>query len=399
MRHEPAAYSWKHDRKRSIETYRRWADQAWFEAVAECPHDLSDPDYAIGFQDGFVDYVYAGGTTEPPPVPPRKYWNVMLRSPEGKQRADQWAAGYRHGAQVARDGGYRELGTIRSTLGAPPFESYETEIAAAPEFVPHSDDAGPEIWDSHELPLPSAGPDDPSASPFPEAAAPAPTESTSTAPERLPTAATPESLPDRAGIAIASPTPTDLGPELTVPGLRTGNDFSASGWVRRGQGAPSTFASRAGAAASISSDTAPAVPARAPEPRKATPSSPSAPTRKVKPIRPQAPLRFRGGESQTAPPSPAASSFRVLGESGRDQPETSATVVVHLEASPKSSSRASVQAVHVVDSPEVNDPLRVNSASTENESAASTIRVRSTPPASTRQPNGRARDRSPAFRR
>ena len=82
------------------------------------------PTTALGFRDGFVDYVYAGGNGEPPPVPPRQYWNVMLRSPEGKQLADQWFAGYRHGAQIARDGGYRDLGTIRTSFvsAGEPFE-------------------------------------------------------------------------------------------------------------------------------------------------------------------------------------------------------------------------------------------------------------------------------------
>jgi len=113
---EPAAYSWKHDRRRSVEAYRQWADLAWHEEANACPQLLGNPDYAIGFRDGFVDFVYAGGSGEPPPVPPREYWNVILRTPDGKQRANQWFDGYRHGAQVARDGGYRELGTVDSSL-------------------------------------------------------------------------------------------------------------------------------------------------------------------------------------------------------------------------------------------------------------------------------------------
>jgi hypothetical protein len=124
MWHEPAAYSWKHDRKRSVEVYQEWAERAWLEIVGECPELVGNLDYALGFRDGFVDYVYAGGNGEPPPVPPRQYWNVMLRSPEGKQLADLWFAGYRHGAQIARDGGYRDLGTIRTSLvsAAEPFD-------------------------------------------------------------------------------------------------------------------------------------------------------------------------------------------------------------------------------------------------------------------------------------
>jgi hypothetical protein len=115
---EPRAFSWKHDRRRSIEAYRQLADEVWLETAAACPDLQLTSDYGLGFRDGFVDYVYAGGSGEPPPVPPREFWNVMLRAPDGKARANQWFAGYRHGARVAREGGYRDLGTVDSSLVA-----------------------------------------------------------------------------------------------------------------------------------------------------------------------------------------------------------------------------------------------------------------------------------------
>jgi hypothetical protein len=147
--HEPAAYSWKHDRRLSVEIYREWAQGAWLEAARECPDMLGDNDYALGFRDGFVDYVYAGGNGEPPPVPPRHYWNVMLRSQEGKQQANQWFAGYRHGAQYARNGGYRELGVIRTSLVAEgePFEqsSYPPQLAEPYGLDVYSDGSQTEL--------------------------------------------------------------------------------------------------------------------------------------------------------------------------------------------------------------------------------------------------------------
>lgn len=112
---EPSAYSWKWDRKRSLKAYRRWADEAWLAERRGCPGAANDADYALGFRDGFVDYIYAGGNGEPPPVPPRQYWNVALRGAEGKAAASQWFAGYRHGANVARFGGYRENGIAASS--------------------------------------------------------------------------------------------------------------------------------------------------------------------------------------------------------------------------------------------------------------------------------------------
>ncbi len=113
---EPHAFYWKKDKRRSLAVYSSWADAVWYEESQGCPELAGRAEYGVGFRDGFVDYVYAGGTGEPPPVPPRHLWNVDFRSEEGHQRAEDWFAGYRHGAQVARDGGYRSLATVRSSI-------------------------------------------------------------------------------------------------------------------------------------------------------------------------------------------------------------------------------------------------------------------------------------------
>ena len=114
--HEPRSYNWRADKRRSLEEYRTWAEQAWSAEWQSCGGVINGPDYAAGFRDGFVDYVYAGGNGEPPPVPPREFWKTALRSPAGKERVSQWFEGYRHGARVAREGGYRELATVQSSL-------------------------------------------------------------------------------------------------------------------------------------------------------------------------------------------------------------------------------------------------------------------------------------------
>jgi hypothetical protein len=146
--YEPKAYSWKHDRRRSIESYSLWADAALADEASRCPDRFGEPDYIMGFRDGFVDFVYLGGTGEPPPVPPRQFWNVMLRSPEGNERANLWFDGYRHGAAVARDGGYRELGRVRSSLAGiasgPQYAAYPspidgTEAYGADESLPYGE--------------------------------------------------------------------------------------------------------------------------------------------------------------------------------------------------------------------------------------------------------------------
>jgi hypothetical protein len=75
-------------------------------------------DYAKGFKDGFADFLYAGGTGEPPPVPPRYYWKLRYETADGHRAMEDWFAGFRHGASVARAGGYREWVTIASSVPA-----------------------------------------------------------------------------------------------------------------------------------------------------------------------------------------------------------------------------------------------------------------------------------------
>jgi hypothetical protein len=140
---EPSIFFSKKDKRRSLAVYSGWADAVWREESLSCPEFAARPDYSLGFHDGFVDYVYAGGTGEPPPIPPRHLWNVDFRSEEGHQRTEDWYAGYRHGAQVARVGGYRDLATIRtSVLGPEPLnnpiygEDWQTDVYDQPQDEP-----------------------------------------------------------------------------------------------------------------------------------------------------------------------------------------------------------------------------------------------------------------------
>lgn len=112
---EPSRFNWKHDRVRSRQLYLQWADQAW-RSGASAEAACNSPTYLTGFREGFAEFVYAGGNGEPPAVPPREFWNADLRNERGQTLADLWFAGYRHGARVARDGGYRDMVVVRSSL-------------------------------------------------------------------------------------------------------------------------------------------------------------------------------------------------------------------------------------------------------------------------------------------
>ncbi|MEN1680499.1 MAG: hypothetical protein AAGJ46_12975 [Planctomycetota bacterium] len=109
---EPSHFSRKADRIASITKYRKIAKEVWETSGLACPESYTDDDYRDGFVTGFADYIFAGGDGSPPPVPPRRYWCVTERTPEGAARVQSWFAGYRHGAEIARLGKYRDVATV-----------------------------------------------------------------------------------------------------------------------------------------------------------------------------------------------------------------------------------------------------------------------------------------------
>ena len=124
LSHELAQYPRVTDGRLAGRVYRSWARQAWSECGADGAYS---PDYRQGFEDGFVDLVFAGGDGEPPAIPPKRFWNIRYRSPEGDQALQDWMAGFRHGSSVARDGGYRQRTVVPSTAAVMPAE-YEDAL-------------------------------------------------------------------------------------------------------------------------------------------------------------------------------------------------------------------------------------------------------------------------------
>ncbi len=74
--------------------------------------DVYSRHYRRGFFDGFKDFMDAGGSGDPPTLPPRSYWRIYYQNPEGHEAIQDWFEGWRHGASIARASGVRDYVTL-----------------------------------------------------------------------------------------------------------------------------------------------------------------------------------------------------------------------------------------------------------------------------------------------
>jgi hypothetical protein len=95
---------------------REWAEAAWVLTCGRERLGIYSPAYALGFKEGFAEYLYRGGDGEPPLVAPLHYHEINYQTPEGFTSIKDWFAGYRHGAAVARSSGARDVITGPSSL-------------------------------------------------------------------------------------------------------------------------------------------------------------------------------------------------------------------------------------------------------------------------------------------
>jgi hypothetical protein len=122
---EPAEYSRRITDAADACADKKLAEIAWDKLQAHEPGCDYSHDFRLGFLDGYADYLYAGGTGNSPPVPPRWYWRAENETFEGHAAIKDWFEGFRRGAAEARASGYRELVTL-------PFSS------PPPSTLPHS---------------------------------------------------------------------------------------------------------------------------------------------------------------------------------------------------------------------------------------------------------------------
>jgi hypothetical protein len=129
--------------------FRKLAKQAWAEVQGNCPQHFS-ADYACGFQDGFVDYLYAGGCGEPTTQLPKRYLRFHEQKTHGCQGLLDWYAGFRHGAAVAHHSGLRKSLVIALP---PPPAPHPLPPAPPPLVGAVGPQSGPHL-DPANLPMP-----------------------------------------------------------------------------------------------------------------------------------------------------------------------------------------------------------------------------------------------------
>lgn len=95
---------------------RKWAEAAWQKVCFSSGIGPRTEDYARGFKDGYAEYLYRGGDGEPPLIAPLRYRHFRYQTENGYRAIEDWFAGYRHGASVARDTGARNWVTGPSGL-------------------------------------------------------------------------------------------------------------------------------------------------------------------------------------------------------------------------------------------------------------------------------------------
>jgi hypothetical protein len=125
-------------RNKNVMFDRDWdrAEKAWRAYEAACPGPAPSDDFYLGFKKGFVEFVEADGSGEPPATPPFRYRNFRYQTPAGIQAIEDWYAGFRAGAAAARASGLRE--TIVIPMSAPPLNVVPRVPVAMPPFRPVS---------------------------------------------------------------------------------------------------------------------------------------------------------------------------------------------------------------------------------------------------------------------
>jgi hypothetical protein len=99
---------------------KHMADAAWSEFAKGDAEHVYSVHFARGFKDGYADFLYAGGTGQPPVAPPWRYRKVGYETPQGVQAIEDWFAGFRQGAYAAYANGYRQFVVVPMAVAGTP---------------------------------------------------------------------------------------------------------------------------------------------------------------------------------------------------------------------------------------------------------------------------------------
>jgi hypothetical protein len=116
---EPILYCRRLDNCVDLKRNKELAEGAWADFAQHNPDVEYSFDFEKGFKFGYEDFLYAGGSGQPPPVPPRYYWRPEFESGDGHRAIEDWYAGYARGAEAARESGYRQLVTVPASVALP----------------------------------------------------------------------------------------------------------------------------------------------------------------------------------------------------------------------------------------------------------------------------------------
>jgi hypothetical protein len=143
---EPYEYCYYLGRHQERHRDYQMAARAWAQLAASHPDQTYSPDFARGFQEGYADYLFAGGNGQPPYIAPRRYWKIDYQSPQGTAAVNDWFAGFRLGAATAAGSGQRQFITVPST--GPVVQNSIQGVGPAAQGIPpvppaHDLEAGP----------------------------------------------------------------------------------------------------------------------------------------------------------------------------------------------------------------------------------------------------------------
>ena len=161
---EPQFYEYIKSERVAQREARLLAEQAWGEIAVTMPN--ASRDFENGFTEGFADYLYRGGTGDPPVIPPRGYWHLRFLNHFGKNTINEWYEGFRQGAANCKARGLREMWLVPTSLILEPDPPSSPSIPRVQEkmwsadsnrFDEETDEETFDLEDPEDPPVPDGG--------------------------------------------------------------------------------------------------------------------------------------------------------------------------------------------------------------------------------------------------